>query len=125
MTAQNFSSEFSRELSSETPAPEAARLVLVTAGSEAEAETIATTLVEQSLAACVSIIPIRSIYRWQGEIQHDAEWQLTIKTTQANLTALQAQILEQHSYDTPEFLVLPIAEGSPDYLAWLRSQCSP
>lgn len=55
-------------------------VVLTTAGSEAEAEAIATALIEAKLAACVNLFPVRSVYAWQGELQREAEWQLVIKT---------------------------------------------
>ena len=56
-------------------------VILVTAGSEKEAETIATTLVNERLAACVNITsPVRSIYRWEGKIADDREWLLVIKS---------------------------------------------
>jgi len=94
-------------------------VVLVTVGSQAEGEAIARALVEARLAACVNLFPIRSIYRWQGEICADSEWQLTIKTDLACFEGLAAKVRELHAYDVPEMIALPIAKGSPAYLAWL------
>ena len=84
-------------------------LVLVTAGSEAEAVAIASALVETQLAACVSIAPIQSVYRWQ----------LTIKTNLVLFPDLEAQIKELHSYEVPEIIALPLIAGSSAYLDWL------
>jgi periplasmic divalent cation tolerance protein len=107
------------------PPPESAlAVVLVTAGSEAEAETLAHQLLEQRLAACVSVFAVRSHYRWQGAIQHQPEWQLLIKTDRAQVEALTQAIVQHHSYDLPEVLALPIVAGLPDYLAWLRTEVS-
>jgi periplasmic divalent cation tolerance protein len=94
-------------------------VVLVTAGSEAEAEKIARVLVENKLAACVSLSPIRSIYSWQGEIRSDSEWQLVIKTDLAKFEDLKTKIQELHSYEVPEIIAIPIVAGSKAYLDWL------
>ena len=97
-----------------------ARVVFTTAGSTAEAEKIARALVERHLAACVNVLPqIRSIYRWQGKIEDAAEILLIIKTTAAQFPAVRNAIRELHSYDVPECICLPVADGSPDYLHWL------
>lgn len=94
-------------------------LVLVSASSEVEAAAIAKALVQEKLAACVSLTPIQSIYRWHDQIQEEAEWQLLIKTTQTCVEALQARVLELHSYEVPEILAIPIQAGSALYLGWV------
>jgi periplasmic divalent cation tolerance protein len=72
------------------------------------------------LAACVNILPpMRSIYRWKGAVEDASERQLVIKTTAARVPELQLRLKTLHPYEVPEFLVLPITEGSPDYLSWL------
>lgn len=96
-------------------------LVLVTAGSQEEAGAIAHALVQRKLAACVNIVPIQSIYSWQGEIQTDQEWQLLIKTTLSCWDALNAAINELHSYEVPEIIALPIVNGSSAYLNWVTN----
>ena len=98
-----------------------ALVVLVTAGSESEAETIATALLDERLAACVNIGgPMRSLYRWQGRIADDREWQLVIKTRSDLFDALADRVQALHSYDVPEVVALPVTAGSPAYLAWLE-----
>ncbi|WP_088892766.1 divalent-cation tolerance protein CutA [Leptolyngbya ohadii] len=97
-------------------------IVLVTAGSETEAETIAAQLVEAHLAACVNLIPIRSIYTWKGEVHRDPEWQLVIKTDLRQFDRLEAKIRELHSYEVPEIVALPIVRGSEPYLNWIAEQ---
>lgn len=97
------------------------RIALNTCGSAAEAEKVASALVERNLAACVNVLPgVRSFYRWQGKIEDDPEHLLVIKTSEEKLAALEAAITELHSYDCPELVVLPVAGGSKAYLDWWR-----
>jgi periplasmic divalent cation tolerance protein len=98
------------------------KIVLTTVGSEEEAQTIARTLVERQLAACVNILPrLRSIYRWQGKVETAEEWLLLIKTTSAAFDRVRSAIGELHSYDLPECVCLSIEDGSKDYLDWITS----
>jgi periplasmic divalent cation tolerance protein len=94
-------------------------LVLVSASSEAEAVAIAQALVQEKLAACVSLTPVTSIYRWQDQIHTEPEWQLVIKTTQDNFDALQRRVLALHRYEVPEILAIPIQAGAALYLSWI------
>ena len=97
------------------------RVVLCTAGSESQAREIAQALVEKRLAACVSVIPsICSTFRWDGKVVEDGESLLIIKTDASHFAALRTTVREIHSYDTPELIALPIIDGDPDYLAWLK-----
>jgi len=96
-------------------------IVLVTVPGRADGERIAEAVVGEQLAACVNILgPIRSIYRWQGEICRDDEHLLLIKSTRARYTDLETRIKALHSYDVPEVIALPIERGSAEYLNWLR-----
>ena len=95
-------------------------IVLTTYPIDTDADSLAATLVEERLAACVNILPpMRSVYRWKDAIERADERQIVIKTTKARLTALEARIRTLHPYDVPEFVVLPIESGSTDYLSWL------
>ena len=101
------------------PAPDAL-VVLVTAPSADEAARIARALVEEGLAACGNVVPgLRSIYRWEGKVQDDAEALLLLKTTRARFDALRARVLALHPYQVPEVLALPVEAGSAAYLAWI------
>ena len=101
-------------------------LALTTFPADGDAEQFAHTLVEERLAACVNVLPpMRSIYRWNGAVERADERQLLIKTTAAQVAALRARMQSLHPYDVPEFVVLPIIEGSPDYLSWLQASTRP
>src|SRR3954447_11460953 len=95
--------------------------VLTTVGSEEEAGSIASLLVERRLAACVQVVgPIVSRYRWRGEVEEEREWQCLAKTTRGAYEAVEAAIREVHSYEEPEIIATPILAGSPGYLAWIE-----
>lgn len=92
----------------------------------ATAERIADALVGERLAACVNIVPgLRSIYRWQGEVRHDAETLLLIKTTRTRYPALQARLLALHPYELPELVAVELADGLPAYLRWVADATRP
>jgi periplasmic divalent cation tolerance protein len=98
------------------------QIVLCTCADREQAEQIAHRLVERQLAACVNILPgVHSIYRWQGGVESAAEVLMLIKTRAALCNDVQATIASLHSYEIPEFLVLPITGGSEPYLAWLNA----
>lgn len=95
-------------------------LVLTTAGSEIEAQKIATALVERRLAACVNIVPrVQSVYRWEGRVEQAEEFLLLVKTVKAREEEVRAAIGELHSYDLPECIAVPVESGSTEYLKWL------
>jgi periplasmic divalent cation tolerance protein len=98
------------------------QIVLSTCADREQAERIAHRLVEQHLAACVNILPgVQSIYRWQGAVESAGEVLLLIKTSAAHSQEVQTTIATLHSYDVPEFLVIPVSGGSEAYLTWLKA----
>lgn len=98
------------------------RLVLVTAPPD-EAPQLARRVVEEGLAACVNLVePVRSVFRWQGAVEEADEVLLVLKTSVPTLAALRARIQELHSYDVPEFLVLPVEGGAEAYLDWVLTE---
>jgi periplasmic divalent cation tolerance protein len=104
--------------------PSQFRLVLVTCPNLPEARKISRSLLQKHLAACVNIhtAQVESIYRWKGKIETAREHLLLIKTTTRRLKSLEKEVLRLHSYEAPEFLVLPISSGSQAYLNWLSEQ---
>ena len=99
--------------------------VYVTTGTQEEARDIARTIINEGLVACVNILGnISSIYRWDGEIKEDIETALLIKTRRELTTKLTDRIKELHSYDCPCVTVMNIANGNPDYIAWIEKETS-
>lgn len=104
---------------------EQVQVVLVTAPDEEVGRSLARQLVSQRLAACVNLVPgIRSIYRWEGEVQEEGEVLLVIKTRRDRCEAVAARVVALHPHEIPEVLVLPTAGGSPDYLRWVAEVSS-
>ncbi|MHC1726550.1 MAG: divalent-cation tolerance protein CutA [Syntrophobacteraceae bacterium] len=98
-------------------------IVFVTAGSEEEAVKIGQTLVEEKLAACANILPgIRSIYRWKGKTCDEQEVLIIIKTRNSLFPALQSRVRQLHSYEVPEIITFPVAQGLPEYLSWVIAE---
>lgn len=92
-------------------------VVMITAGSAMEAETLSRGLVESKLAFCVNVVPsIQSTYYWEGDIHVDAESLLIVKTRADRFDALERWVRENHGYDVPEVIALPIVKGSSPYL---------
>jgi periplasmic divalent cation tolerance protein len=99
-------------------------MVLTTVGSEEQAGALARSLMDAKLAACVHIQPIRSVYRWKGEVHEEPEWRLAIKTTADRYEAVERHIKERHSYETPEIVEVAIDGGSAEYLKWIEESVS-
>jgi len=96
-------------------------VVFITTSNPEEASKIARALVEERLSACVNIIKsIRSIYRWQKEVQDEEEALLIVKTRGELFERLEKRVRELHSYTVPEVIAISISEGSAPYLKWLR-----
>lgn len=101
-------------------------IVLVTAPDLKTARSLAQAALEARLIACANLVPkIESHYWWQGKIESGGEVLLLLKTRKSKLAALEKLILARHPYETPEFLVVPLAQGSAGYLRWLATSVPP
>jgi periplasmic divalent cation tolerance protein len=91
------------------------------------ADGIARTLVEEHLAACINLLPIRSVYRWKGAVAEEHETTLLIKVSTERVAALTQRLRALHPYELPEILVLDVdAEHSlSEYVTWVRTECAP
>jgi len=94
--------------------------IYITTKDEEEARQIGKTLVEEKLAACVNIHPIKSIYRWEGQIQEDDETALFVKTKAELADEVIQRVKELHSYEVPCIVCLPIEKGHPAFLKWIE-----
>lgn len=99
-------------------------VVMTTVSNREQAEKLARIVLEARLAACVQIQEIASYYWWDGKINHDAEQLLYLKTTPDKYQALEALLVANHSYDTPEILQLPVEAGFEKYLGWMQKEVS-
>jgi periplasmic divalent cation tolerance protein len=97
-------------------------LVLVTAPNLECARRLAQTVLNARLVACVNVVPgLESHYWWQGKLEAGSEVLLLLKTHRSQLRALERLVLANHPYETPEFLVVPVAAGNARYLEWIGS----
>lgn len=95
-------------------------VVFSTFPTEDKAAEIARTLVSEGLVACANLVPpVRSIYRWQGELCDERETLAVMKTTRERFDALRARLVALHPYELPEVIALPVEAGHPPYLDWV------
>ena len=95
-------------------------VVLSTCATETDAGHLARALVEERLAACVSVVPrVRSFYHWKGKLDSSEEFLLVIKTSRDLFPALRSAMERLHPYDVPELLALAVVDGAENYLNWL------
>ena len=100
--------------------------VLFTIDSEDGAHNLQRMLVEERAAACVQVLgPISSAYWWQGEIEEAQEWLCLAKTRGSQYQRVESLIKENHPYDTPEIIAVPITAGNEDYLQWIEAETKP
>ncbi len=100
-----------------------ALLILTSLPDLQSAQAIAHQLVEQHLAACVSLLPsVRSIYQWQGRVEESQETVLLIKTTQARYAELETALQALHPYQVPEIIAFPAVTGLAAYLEWIATE---
>ena len=97
-------------------------VIFITAPSIEKGEEIARVLVTQGIAACASIVPrIKSIYSWEGRVCEDEEVLLLVKSRTSLFPAIRDRVKSLHSYDVPEIIALPVIDGLPAYLDWLKN----
>lgn len=94
-------------------------VIMTTTDNPDEAKSLARSLVEAKLAACVQVIPITSHYSWEGSLEESGELLLLIKTTAGRYDDVEQFLKNKHSYDTPEIVQVPITGGSSAYLGWI------
>jgi len=98
-------------------------VIFITTGSPEEAHKIAEVLIKQRKAACVNIVPgVSSLFWWQDKIESASENLLIVKTKASLLNEIIRLVIENHSYEVPEVVALPIVGGSLDYLEWIDKE---
>jgi len=100
--------------------------ILISAPDRRTGLSLARGLVGRRLAACVNVVPgARSVYRWRGKVEESPEHILVAKTRRSLLRRLTRYVRENHPYEVPEVVALPVLGGNPDYLDWLGESTSP
>ena len=94
-------------------------IILVTCPTESDAVKLASDLVTNKLAACAQIHPVKSIYTWKGKVHHDPEFRLIIKTKGTLYKEAETFICNQHGYEVPQIVRVPIEDGLTSYLDWI------
>jgi periplasmic divalent cation tolerance protein len=102
-----------------------ALIVFCTCPDRASADALACALVEGRFAACVSLMPVQSVYRWKGAVEHADEVQLLVKTTSDRFEALREAVLARHPYELPELIAVEAAAGLDRYLDWIGASTRP
>ncbi|MDD5486857.1 MAG: divalent-cation tolerance protein CutA [Dehalococcoidales bacterium] len=101
-------------------------IMFITTSQDEESQLIARVLLEQKIAACVNIVPkINSLFRWKGNIEHEKESMLIVKTRSSCIDDIVRLVKEVHSYEVPEVIALPVIGGNPDYLEWVDHEINP
>ena len=108
------------------PNPQNILLVITNLPDHASAERLAEALIERRVAACVNVMaPCRSVYPWQGTVEHAEEHPLFVKTPADRYDALQQAIRELHPYELPEIIAVRLETGLPAYLEWVAAETRP
>jgi len=94
-------------------------LVVTTTSNKEEADSLTKKILDNKLAACVSVSEIESSYFWDGKIESSLEFKLEIKTREDKIDRLKEFVKKNHSYEVPEIIVLPIVDGNRDYFNWI------
>lgn len=95
-------------------------IVITTCSGTDNAEKIIQALLSEKLAACIQVYEIKSFYSWKGNINEDAEQMLLVKAKALNYDAIEKVIIDNHSYEIPEIIQVPITNGSDAYLNWIK-----
>jgi periplasmic divalent cation tolerance protein len=98
-------------------------LVLVTCPDGKIAEAITDVVLKGRLAACVNTVKgVSSKYWWKGKIERCDEVLLIIKTRKGLVRKIEEAVKDNHPYDVPEVIAIPIDSGSKEYLGWIDSE---
>lgn len=97
-------------------------MVFTTLANESDALSFVEELVGRRLIACGTILPARSVYRWEGRVTNETEALVMLKSRRGRLKELMDAASQRHPYDVPEVLAVPVEDGLPDYLQWMMDE---
>jgi len=95
-------------------------IAMTTLEDEDSASRLARRLVEAKLAACVQLVQIRSTFSWEGDVEDAREVLVLVKTRTSVYDQLQQFVCDNHPYDVPEILQIPVTAGYGPYLSWVN-----
>ena len=96
-------------------------IIYVTAKDSKQAKNIAQKIIQEKRAACVNIVPnVQSVYRWNGKVETSKEVLMIIKSQKSNFSKIADLVTQNHSYELPEIIAVPIVDGSKKYLKWIK-----
>lgn len=122
MSTNSTSSSTNKDQPSAAYEPGSASIAYVTTSDMNAAKELARGLIATELAACVNIVPgITSIYHWDGQLQEDNEVLMIIKTQTLQVAELCEYVRKNHSYEVAEVIAVPIAQGNPPYMDFLKN----
>lgn len=94
-------------------------MVIATCSGEDEARALASKIIENRLAACVQLSTVTSMYTWQDKVCTEPEIRLVMKTRDRLYKTLETFIRDNHAYEVPQIVKVPIEDGYPPYLDWI------
>ena len=99
--------------------------VYVTCPDEETARRIARELLERRLVACANLLPVASLYRWNGAIEEAREVAMFLKTTKARVPEVARAVAELHPYEVPCAVAFELDGGHAPYYAWVDAETKP
>ncbi len=100
-------------------------LVLITTSTYKEADDLTQRLLKQRLAACINLLPVTSHHWWKNKIENTDETLMIVKTQPRLIKQIVTLVQKYHTYEVPEIIALPINQGNPEYLAWIKEALKP
>ena len=95
-------------------------LVLITTeSSKKNAFRLAKLLIQNKMAACVSMKQIFSIYRWDGDIEEAKEFEITIKSKPEFKDCLIDLVNKNSTYNVPQ-IIYKKYHAEMKYYDWLN-----
>jgi len=93
--------------------------MITTESSNANALRMAKLLIQNKLAACVSIKQIFSIYKWNNDIEETKEFEITIKSKTEFKDDLIAFLHKFSTYDVPQ-IICKVYDTEMKYYDWIN-----
>lgn len=97
-------------------------MITTACSSKENAKLISETLLNKHLISCAQISTIESSYHWQGNIEHNTEYLIQMKTVKNNYQEIEEQIKKLHTYEVPEIAAYDIILGEENFLNWISEE---